>query len=217
MAHEFPTISECWSLDEQFLWGSNLLIAPVISQYHLMKSVYFPRTERWFDYYTGEEQNSLGEISVPAPLNHLPLFIRGGAIIPHQQSAMNTVLSRKKPMYLVIALDSKEKARGDLFWDDGESIDTYQTSRYNYFIFAFNSQRLTLEPWTYNYPEMGREVKLEEIKMFGLNKQPTRIVWNGEDLSSTTKWSFDAEKKILIMKTLALDMSKTHRFVFSFV
>jgi maltase-glucoamylase len=30
MAHEFPSISECWSLDEQFLWGSSLLIAPVI-------------------------------------------------------------------------------------------------------------------------------------------------------------------------------------------
>ncbi|CAF3630946.1 unnamed protein product [Adineta steineri] len=213
MAHEFPSIPECWSLDEQFLWGSNLLIAPVIYENHSIKSVYLPTTERWFDYYTGEEQKTLGQITVSAPLDHIPLFLRGGAIIPHQQSAMNTVLSRQKPFYLIIALDKKEKAQGDLFWDDGESIDTYETSNFNHFIFTYNSQRLTLEPWSYDYPEMDKQVKLEEIKIFGMNKEPTRITLNGQDLIPTTQWTYDNEKKTLNMKQLTLDMSSTHKIV----
>ncbi|CAF5186285.1 unnamed protein product, partial [Rotaria magnacalcarata] len=125
MAHVFPTIPDCWPLDEQFLWGSSLLIAPVIKENHTTKSVYLPWTERWFNYYTGEEMKALNETTVAAPYDFLPLFLRGGSIIPHQQSAMNTVESRKKPLYLIVALDKNQQATGELFWDDGESIDTY--------------------------------------------------------------------------------------------
>jgi alpha-glucosidase (family GH31 glycosyl hydrolase) len=214
MAHVFPTISECWPLDEQFLWGSSLLIAPVIYENHMTKSVYLPMAERWFDYYTGEEQKTLGNITVPAPLDFIPLYLRGGTIIPHQQSAMNTVASRKKPLYLVVALDGKQSASGELFWDDGESIDTYERSVFNFFKFSYNSNRLTLEPWTYKYPQMGDEIKLEEITIFGIDKQPMRVVWNGQDLTPTSQWTFDATKQTLNMKTLALNMAKTHKFVF---
>ncbi|CAF2051540.1 unnamed protein product [Rotaria magnacalcarata] len=214
MGHEFPSITDCLPLDEQFLWGSHLLIAPVIYENNFSKWVYLPTTERWFDYYTGEEKTTLGAITVPAPLDFIPLFLRGGSIIPHQYSALNTVASRKKPMYLIVALDNKQKATGDLFWDDGESIDTYERSIYNYFIFNCDSSRLTIDPWTYNYSEMGNEIKLEEIKIFGINKQPTGITWNGQNLTPMTKWTFDANKNILIMKDLALDFSKTHKFIF---
>jgi alpha-glucosidase (family GH31 glycosyl hydrolase) len=139
------------------------------------------------------------------------LYLRGGSIIPHQQSAMNTVLSRQKPFYLYVALNKQQQANGNLYWDDGESIDTYETSNYNYFIFNYDSQRLTIEPWTYKYPAMKNE--LEEITLFGVIKQPTRILWNGQDLSNS-KWTFDINTKILKMTTLSLDLSKTHNLAF---
>ena len=214
MAHEFPSIAECWPLDEQFLWGSSLLIAPIIYENHTNKSVYLPMTQRWFDYYTGEEQTILGNITVAAPLDFIPLYLRGGAIIPHQQSAMNTVASRKKPLYLMIALDEQHSASGDLFWDDGESIDTYEKFVYNYFIFNYNSNRLTVEPWTYNYPEMGDEIKLEEIKILGVNRQPTKVVWNGQDLTPTSQWIYNGTKNSLQMQMLGLNMAKVHKFIF---
>jgi alpha-glucosidase (family GH31 glycosyl hydrolase) len=214
MAHVFPSISECCSLDEQFFWGSSLLIAPVIYENHINKSLYLPRTERWFDYYTGQEQTTYDYITVPAPLDFIPLYLRGGAIIPHQQSAMNTVASRKKPLFLIVALDKNQYASGDLFWDDGESIDTYERFIYNYFIFNYESQRLTIEPWTYKYPQMGNEIKLEDIKIFGMNKEPTRILWNGQELKSTVQWTFDTTKNILHMTRLVLNVAKTHKFIF---
>ncbi|CAF0953791.1 unnamed protein product [Adineta steineri] len=215
MVHIFPLDSECWSLDEQFLWGSSLLIAPVIYENHINKSLYLPTTERWFDYYTGEEQTILGHLTVSAPLDFIPLYLRGGYIIPHQQSAMNTVASRKKPLFLIIALDKNQHASGDLFWDDGESIDTYERSIYNYFIFNYQSQRLTIEPWTYKYQQMGNGIKFEDIKIFGLNKQPTKILWNGQELISTSQWTFDITTNVLHMTKLSLNVAKTHKFIIS--
>jgi alpha-glucosidase (family GH31 glycosyl hydrolase) len=211
MAHEFPTDSSCWPLDEQFLWGSNLLIAPVVYEGHRTKDVYLPSTERWFNYYTGEEITKYGLITEQAPRDHLPLYLRGGSIIPHQQSAMNTVLSRKKPFYLYIALSKEQKANGDLYWDDGESINTYETFNYNYFIFNYDSQRLTIEPLTYKYPDMKNQ--LEDILIFGMTKSPTSINLNREDLSKD-KWAFYTNTKVLNMTTLNLDLSKSHEFFF---
>jgi len=64
---------------------------------------------------------------------------------------------------LLIALDNNYHARGDLFWDDGESIDTYERNHYNYFIFSYDNQRLIIEPWTYKYPTT---LRLNEIKIY---------------------------------------------------
>jgi len=211
MAHEFPTDPLCWPLDEQFLWGSNLLIAPVVYEGHVTKDVYLPSSERWYNYYAGEEITKYGLITERAPRDHLPLYLRGGSIIPHQQSAMNTVLSRQKPFYLYIALNKQQTANGDLYWDDGESIDTYETSNFNYFIFNYTSQGLIIEPSTYKYPDMKN--KLENILIFGMTKQPTKITWNGKDLSKN-KWTYETNTKVLKMTTLTLDLSQTHKFVF---
>ncbi|CAF3691355.1 unnamed protein product [Adineta steineri] len=215
MAHEFPNDSTCWSIDEQFLWGSYLLIAPVIYENHTSKNVYLPSlNERWFSYYTGEEELTLGNINVTADYDYLPLFLRGGAILPRQQSAMNTVKARLNPMNLIIALNKQEKAEGNLFWDDGDSIDTYKKLNYNYFYFNFNKETLSIQSWTYKYPQMGHHIKLDEIIIYGLTEQPIKIQWNGQDLSNN-KWKFNITSKVLTMEKLALDFSQTHKFIFS--
>jgi alpha-glucosidase (family GH31 glycosyl hydrolase) len=77
MAHEYSQDSNCWGLDEQFLWGSSLLIAPVIYEGQTMKNLYLPPPPvRWYDYYTGKEQIKLGNITVSAPLDYMPLFVK---------------------------------------------------------------------------------------------------------------------------------------------
>ncbi|CAF1350959.1 unnamed protein product [Rotaria sp. Silwood1] len=215
MAHEFPTDSICWSIDEQFLWGSYLLIAPVIYENHTTKDVYLPSSnERWFNYYTGEEHLKLGYINVTADYDYLPLFLRGGAILPRQKSAMNTVKSRLNPMNLIIALDKQEKAQGNLFWDDGESVDTYQTSNYNYFNFNYDKQHLTIEPWTYKHTQMNDHIKLDDITIYGLINQPKEIQWNDQELSNIT-WTFNSTLNVFKMEALALDLSQTHKFIIS--
>lgn len=44
-------------------------------------------------------------------------------------------VSSGQPLHLVSALSDNGSASGDLFWDDGESIDTYETNQYAYIIF----------------------------------------------------------------------------------
>lgn len=57
-----------------------------------------------------------------APLDTIPLMIRGGSIIPAQEPSNTTVNSRKNSFELLIALDYAKRAKGELYWDDGDSL-----------------------------------------------------------------------------------------------
>ena len=53
--HEFPLDEEARGIDRQFLWGSGILISPVLEPNVTTVWAHFPPQARWFDYYTGEE------------------------------------------------------------------------------------------------------------------------------------------------------------------
>lgn len=73
-------------LDDQYLFGSDLLVAPVTKPGLTSRQVYLP-AGTWFDWHTGEkhgsEKNAGGRFLIaPTPMNFIPLFARGGSVIP---------------------------------------------------------------------------------------------------------------------------------------
>uniref|UniRef100_A0A8C0ZWX1 Sucrase-isomaltase, intestinal n=1 Tax=Castor canadensis TaxID=51338 RepID=A0A8C0ZWX1_CASCN len=122
LLHEFVSDRETWDIDNQFLLGPAFLVSPVLESNATNVTAYFPGAQ-WYDYYTGVDIKARGQWKVlPAPLEHINLHVRGGYILPLQQPAQNTYYSRKNPLGLIIALDENNEAKGELFWDDGQSI-----------------------------------------------------------------------------------------------
>ena len=89
-----------------------------------MKDVYFP-VGRWFDWYSQAVATEKGGItmSLPTPIDHIQIHVRGGYVIPMQEPGMTTTASRKNPFSLLVALDDTGSATGDMYLDDGESLD----------------------------------------------------------------------------------------------
>lgn len=52
-----------------------------------------------------------------------------------KEPALTTSASRTNPFFLTVALSAGGWALGDLFWDDGDSLDTFETQNYSYVIF----------------------------------------------------------------------------------
>lgn len=57
-----------------------------------------------------------------APIDKIPLLLRGGSILPAQKPSTTTTESRKNYFELLVALDEADHATGELYWDDGDSI-----------------------------------------------------------------------------------------------
>lgn len=74
------------------MWGANLLVSPVLRPNTRSVYAYFPAGQRWFDFYTGEEIMAGHTHEIDAPLDHIPLHVRGGSVIVTQDHALNTRL-----------------------------------------------------------------------------------------------------------------------------
>jgi alpha-D-xyloside xylohydrolase len=79
---EFPEDPHCWEVDDQFLFGSDLLVAPVLHQGARTRRVYLPAGAQWTNAWTGTVTPGGGELVVEAPLPEIPLFRRDGALLP---------------------------------------------------------------------------------------------------------------------------------------
>ena len=128
--HEFTLDTETHDIDTQFMWGPSLLIAPVIEPGVTERSVYLPPASLWYDYYNRTRVTS-GHITAASELHsedpRVPLFVRGGSILPSQNPGLTTIESRLNDMILSAFLDEEGLASGDLYLDDGESIEPRQT------------------------------------------------------------------------------------------
>ncbi|CAH3034609.1 unnamed protein product [Porites lobata] len=210
LMHEFPDDKTTWDIDRQFLWGSILLISPVLDEGKTSVEVYFPEA-RWYDYYTGKEVSRRKEyVSVDAPLDHIPLHIRGGYILPIQEPANNTVFSRKKPMGLIVALGDNKKAEGKLFWDDGESIDTVENEKYLLVQFSSDESGLKFSVVKKGYTDSNLP-NFGFVSVYGLDTEGIESLnIDGKDMK--TKSSFDKDNKVLKITDLSLSINEAHRF-----
>jgi alpha-glucosidase len=68
-------------IDDQYLLGNDLLIAPVIGPGATARQVYLPAGD-WYDWHTGELVGGKRFLTVPTPLDRIPIYARGGAVIP---------------------------------------------------------------------------------------------------------------------------------------
>ncbi|KAG8935147.1 hypothetical protein FRC02_008498 [Tulasnella sp. 418] len=124
----FPKDKKGFAIDNQYYVGSSgLLVKPITAPDVTETQVYFAEDQVYYDYLTYDTYHGSAKgknITVPAPLEKLPLFIRGGSIVPTRaRPRRSSPLMKHDPFTLTIALSKTGHAEGELYLDDGE---TYQ-------------------------------------------------------------------------------------------
>ncbi|EJT96934.1 alpha-glucosidase [Dacryopinax primogenitus] len=121
-----PHDEQGFAIDDQYYIGDSMLVKPVTDEGATETSVYLAEDEVYyaFDDYTMYRGISSGaQIIVPSPLEKIPLFYRGGHIIPLRlRPRRSSSLMAQDPFTLVIGLSTKRAAVGELYLDDGESF-----------------------------------------------------------------------------------------------
>ncbi|MEW5814720.1 MAG: TIM-barrel domain-containing protein, partial [Spirochaetota bacterium] len=73
---DFPKDDKCYDVDDELLFGPDILAAPVARFGQREREVYLPSGAEWFDAWTGEKHTGGRSITVPAPLERIPIFVR---------------------------------------------------------------------------------------------------------------------------------------------
>jgi len=79
---DFPEDEACAGVDDQFMFGPDLLVAPVLHQGARSREVYLPAGTTWTDAWTDTSYDGGQWTSADAPLDRIPLYLRAGAKLP---------------------------------------------------------------------------------------------------------------------------------------
>ncbi len=128
----------------QYLWGRDMLVAPVFKQGARSREVYLPKGD-WYDWWTNEKQAGGKTITRMVDLKTMPLYIRAGAILPVDPVRQYTDEKVAEPTTLKVYRGAN--GQFTLYEDDGISLD-YLLNKASWTRLNWNdgARRLTIEP-----------------------------------------------------------------------
>jgi alpha-glucosidase len=198
LSWEFPQDPSLANADRQFLLGPSLLITPVLVQGATSVDGVFPgiaQGEIWYDWYNQTVFDAKAGVNttLSAPLGHIPLFVRGGSVLPMQTPGYTTTESRSGSWNLLVALNSQGSASGDLYIDDGESIEPGETL---FVRFESINGRLYAEG-TGTYKDANQ---LGTVTILGVDAFKGQVSLNSQDVKACA--SYDGNTKVLKIEGL---------------
>lgn len=176
---EFPEDEAYKRTNDMFLIGPSLLVVPALFPGQENVAAYCPN-ENWFDLRTGRQVYSYDsshthgkEITLPAGFDYTNVLVRGGSIVPYQDT-LKSAMSRAQglrflPAEMLIAPDHEGKAAGTLFVDDMNAVDPLRSGQYFYIEmnFAMDMKKLVVKML---HDNKEGEMKFSGVTIYGAEK-----------------------------------------------
>ena len=164
---------------DQYFWGRDMLVAPVVEKGATSRKVYLP-AGRWFDFWTEEPVDGGREVERPVDLATTPVYVRAGAVVPMGPVKQYTAEPSDGPLSLTVY--PGRDAQFELFEDDGTSFE-YRRGNWTGLSMRWEdrARRLTvsLAPGSKMRPPLVREL---EVRVAG-QKAVHRARFTGRRLS----------------------------------
>lgn len=128
-------------VDDEYLWGADLLVAPVLTKGATKRKVLFP-TGTWID--TRDDKTYSRSAEVEAPINSMPVFAKAGSIIPMANTMPSTEGYNATTLILKYYADNQVKRSAfTMYMDDGKTADADQKGEFELLKFNATNQNGT--------------------------------------------------------------------------
>jgi mannosyl-oligosaccharide alpha-1,3-glucosidase len=201
---EYPENEDLYDVDDQYLIGKDLLVKPVTARGITESTVLFPTKDTWYDVDTMlkvpmESIDKTVSISVESDIEKIPVFQRGGSIIPRKlRLRRSTETMKRDPYSLYVALNKSHHASGKLYMDDENSFDH---ERFGHFIEA--SFQVDMDAsikcsckGNRDWIKDANDFMIERIIIMGVKQSPLSVSLDGHDL----EFLFDQKKQAVVIK-----------------
>lgn len=150
---EFQNDKNTYDLNDEYMVGENILVAPIVTQGSNKRMVYLPKGE-WIHYFTNRVYSGNQYIIIDAPLDSIPIFIRNNSIIP--KAPLKQFVEESDTLILNVYGSEGVTLH---YQDDGESFD-YLDGKYNLYYIENNNNQLTIYLDSQGYSKTYNFVKI---------------------------------------------------------
>ncbi len=171
-----------YNICDQFMFGPAFMVCPVHHYKERNREVYFPAGV-WYDYYTGKSVAGGTSRMVAAPYERIPLFVRGGSIIPTGKLIQSTAEEQRD---LTIYVYTGADATFSIYEDNGVTY-AYEKGEYSTVSLSYkeSGKTLTIGTRSGSFPEMvaERNIKVVFVTPECPGGKSVEIVYKGEQLT----------------------------------
>lgn len=195
---------ETYEINDEFLCGENILVAPIIEQGKTVRTVYLPKGAVWIDFFTKESFDGGQYIMKKAPIDVCPIYIKAGAIIPNYP--VQNYIGEKVINELTLDIYPSSLCTSSNYvhyQDDGESFE-YRNGQYNLYEFDLENDNdiITLN---INYKYTGYEKKYETFKLKINNIEASDVSIDGNKVDflqfdNGTQFSIKSTNKDMLVR-----------------
>lgn len=197
---EYPDDENVVKIDDEFLCGRELLVAPVLKKGERVKKVYLPDGE-WIDFNNKQTVYLGGQtIAYQAPLTTIPIFVKKGSIIPQIPVMQHLDERTDYPLFIhVFPNYEDENASFELYEDEGNNQD-YLKDIYSKTLFSCQTKssgwQTTITPEDKGYKQAERR---NIILKYHLEKKPKSVLCVGKNIKNvkqqTIEKNIETDKK----------------------
>ena len=195
------------NVTDEYLWGSEVLIAPVFDKGARTRKVLFPAGATWINWNKPSQSFAGGTTAtVSAPLEQLPMFVKAGSFIPLYMQPIENV-SQYDPTFLTVKyFPAKEASSFTMFDDNRLSPTSLEEGEYQLITFSAipDGKRLEIA-----VESEGSYKEMPEMRQFTLEipnvARPAKVSLDGNTLMEVTTpkairnaaWSYDRASRTL--------------------
>ena len=181
---DFARFDHIW---DQYLWGHDVMVAPVMQQGAVSRDITFPEGT-WVDI-NHPEKRYAGHTTVnySAPIEVLPLFARAGAFIPQANYEMSNVGDYNPDKLDIVYYPSDVPSRFTLFDDDLHSTGTLANDKHREITFIATPQGKTCYITIQGKGEMAGDAPNKEYRLLiPATAKPSKVIINGKKVKNVT-------------------------------
>ena len=138
---DFGKDTQVNNIGDQYMFGPSVMACPVYEYGARKRNVYFPATTGWYDFYSGKHLAGGQLLSVEAPYERMPLYVREGAIVPFGPDMQYT--TEKQPVNIKIYVYAGKNGSFTLYEDEGVNYN-YEKGKYSMIPFIYNDATRSL-------------------------------------------------------------------------
>jgi len=127
---EHPSDSVAYTIEDEYFWGNDILVAPILQKNATTRKVYLPKG-KWYNYFSKNEIIGNQTIEVATSLEQIPLFVKEGTILPtYRQSLFTNTSNLKNNQITLEYFPSNKASKTNIYFDDGVSKNALQQKKF---------------------------------------------------------------------------------------